>query len=67
MKRVAHARNVDALGNRTTYTFDAAGQQVAVTNARGYTSTNVYDSDGRTSAVVNSAGIPHDVFVRRGG
>jgi len=50
------AARIDALGHRTTYTRDAAGQQTAVMNARGAVTTTVYDAAGRTQAIDDAAG-----------
>ena len=40
----------DAAGQTTTLTYNAAGQPLTVTNAKGETTTSAYDDDGRLSA-----------------
>jgi len=44
---------VDALVQRTTYNYDAAGRQVSVQDARGYLTTSVYDAAGMLVATVD--------------
>jgi len=43
---------VDALGNRTSYTFDEVNRQVAVTSPLGRRPTTVYDPAGQVTASV---------------
>jgi YD repeat-containing protein len=45
--------SIDQLGNRTSFTFDAASRQVRITNALGYISTTVFDNDDRVIAQIN--------------
>jgi len=45
--------SVDPLGNRTSYTFDLAGQQTSRQDARGNRITYSYDLAGRQIALRN--------------
>ena len=47
---------MDPLGRRTSFTYDAAGQQVALMQPRGNITTQVYDAAGRTVATVDGLG-----------
>jgi RHS repeat-associated protein len=47
---------VNPLGFRTSFGYDAASQQVSVTDALGNISTTVFDGDGRRTASVNANG-----------
>jgi RHS repeat-associated protein len=47
---------IDALGKRTTFTFDNAGQQTEVLDPNSITTTTVYDDAGQVQAVVNGLG-----------
>jgi len=44
---------MDSLGNRTSYTFDLAGQQTSRQDARGNRITYSYDLAGRQVALRN--------------
>ncbi|MBL8048930.1 MAG: hypothetical protein JNJ45_09645 [Chthonomonas sp.] len=48
--------SVDEVGNRTTYTFNSAGEQTAVEDPRGNRTTMTYDLAGRTKDVRNALG-----------
>jgi YD repeat-containing protein len=47
---------VDALGNRTTYSYNRFGQMTSQTNALGYVTTYSYDSFGNRNAVTDPLG-----------
>jgi YD repeat-containing protein len=47
---------LNPLGYRTTFSFDVAGRQVAVTDANGKISTTVFDAAWRVEASVNALG-----------
>jgi RHS repeat-associated protein len=46
----------DALGNQTTYRFDAELRPIAVTNASGATTTYRYDEEGRVAQLTDPLG-----------
>ncbi len=45
---------IDALGNRTSFAFDAAGRQRRVQNALGKISTSIYDASNRRVVVMET-------------
>lgn len=47
---------IDPLGHTSVVHYDAAGRQIAVTNAESETTTSVYDATSRIIAVVNPLG-----------
>ena len=47
---------MNPLGFRTSFGYDAASQQVSVTDALGNITTSVFDADGRTLATINANG-----------
>ncbi len=46
----------DALGNRTTYTYDANRNLTGVTNPRGFTTTYVYDAANQRTRTIQADG-----------
>jgi YD repeat-containing protein len=66
----AYHPTVDALGNRTTTTFDAAGNVASVQDARGNPTTYSYDAANRRVAVTEAGrhrrATDHDHGLRQG-
>lgn len=44
----------DPLSNRTTYSYDPGGQQMAVENSFGARTTTLYNADGQDTACINA-------------
>jgi RHS repeat-associated protein len=50
------AASVDGNGNRVSFVYDLAGEQIAVQNARGFFTSMSYDGAGRLASQVNALG-----------
>jgi RHS repeat-associated protein len=50
------AASVDGNGNRVSFVYDLAGQQIAVQNARGFFTSMSYDGAGRLASQINALG-----------
>ena len=61
------SEEINALGEETTYAYDADNRQISTTNALGYTSSTAYDADDEVVSQHGRAGADDDHGLRPAG